>query len=77
VNLFAFDPVTETATMIGDGVVADAEYDTAKCAGGVLAPDGSIWCIPANGRYLLKLEFDDVARSYPDRVLSSIYFSDY
>lgn len=78
-DVWELDPTNDTVTIvdtISDTVGGD--YNEAKCAGGVLAENGSIYLIPAKGRHIYKLEFDgQVVRTMPRKVLMSNYFSNY
>jgi len=78
-DVWELDPTNDTVTIvdtISDTVGGD--YNEAKCAGGVLAENGSIYLIPAKGRHIYKLEFDgQVVRTMSRKVLMSNYFSNY
>lgn len=47
----------------------------AKCAGGIIAKDGSIYTVPALGNKLYKIKFDN-DNELTNEQLNSIYFSD-
>ena len=76
--LYEYDPSNDTVTNIA--TISDTEggdYNEAKCAGGVLTEDGSIYLIPAKGRHIYKLNFGNIVNTLSRKVLSSGYFSNY
>jgi hypothetical protein len=74
-KVLEFDPEKETVKTVAD--LNDAPYNRAKCAGSALALDGSIWCIPAIGRYIIRYEFDNVTGPIPPEVCCSQYMTGY
>lgn len=78
-TVWELDPNNDSVSIVD--TISDTEggdYNEAKCAGGVLAENGSIYLIPAKGRHIYKLEFDgQVVRTISRKVLMSNYFSNY
>lgn len=74
-HVFEFNPATETVSIAAD--IDEGEFNEAKCAGAALAPDGSVWLIPAKGRYIYRLGFDKIKKFMPESILCSVYFSNY
>jgi hypothetical protein len=74
-NLYEFDPVTETCRIAA--TLDDHPYSAAKCAGSAVALDGSLWCIPAIGRYIYQYIFNNVNQPYPPELCCSPEFSNY
>lgn len=77
--LWELNPEDDSYTQVGtidDNVGGD--YNTAKCAGGILDEDGNIYFIPARGRHIYRLNFNGtVKQTLSRKVLSSNYFSNY
>lgn len=46
----------------------------AKCAGGAVDRNGNIWCIPAMGKYIYKICFEEIKAVPSDRLYRSLYF---
>lgn len=74
-NIYALD-TSDDSVEIAQTLDGGA-YVEAKCAGGVMAQDGTIWCIPAKGTSIIKMVFDAITHTLPIRALSSVYFCNY
>jgi len=70
--LWEFDVSTQQVTQIAK---LD-EFCEAKCAGGIVTEDGSIFCIPAVGNYIYNITFKDVKTLINNKLMNSQYFTD-
>jgi hypothetical protein len=74
-KVLEFDPETETVKTVAE--ISDPHFNASKCAGSALAFGGSIWCIPAFGRYIYRYEFDNLNTPFPVEVCCSQYMTGY
>lgn len=55
-HFYEFDPVKDEISVIGDTSEIDLK---AKCAGGCIDKYGNIYCVPAHGKYMYILDFNN------------------
>ena len=70
--LWQFDVATQQVAEIAK----IDELGEAKCAGGIVTEDGSIFCVPAFGEYIYRITFKDVKNFISDELMHSKYFTD-
>jgi len=70
--LWEFDTFTQEVTEIAK----IDELGKAKCAGGIVTEDGSIFCVPAFGEYIYRITFKDVNTFINNELMHSQYFAD-
>jgi hypothetical protein len=75
IHLFEFNPDEERVSI--PVVIDDGKFNYAKCAGGILAQDGSIWQVPAFGRFIYRIVFSGIKTHLPVEFLKQPYFSGY
>ncbi|MDR0644940.1 MAG: hypothetical protein LBG05_08605 [Treponema sp.] len=75
IHLFEFNPNNESVSILA--VIDDGKFNYAKCAGGILAQDGSIWQVPAFGRFIYRIVFSGIKTQLPIEFLKQPYFSGY
>lgn len=73
-TLFEFNPENETLKAVKQ---FDDRRKIAKWAGSAVTRDGTIWCLPAFGDTILKIEFDDLADEIPVEILQDRRFCTY
>ena len=49
----------------------------AKCAGGAVDSHGNIWCVPAMGHYIYKIEFEGVTAFPDEKLYRSLYWKSF
>jgi len=72
---FEFDPSTEKLMKLNK--FSDPKYNYAKCAGSVVSEDGSIWCLPAFGRYIYTIRFTPVHNAIAKNIIMDRRFCSY
>jgi hypothetical protein len=75
IHLYEFNPDEESVSILA--VVDDGKFNYAKCVGGILARDGSIWQVPSFGRFIYRIVFSGIKTQPPIDFLKQPYFSGY
>jgi streptogramin lyase len=73
--LLEFDPSEETFRV--KQAIDDGKHNYAKCAAFGLATDGSIWQMPAVGRFIYRIVFNGIKSTLPPEFLKQPVFSGY